>query len=229
MPSIDDDLSQIERDIRTLKIEYEQYFGGGRKRPPADTQWRLDSVIRRCSEHMGELNYGQRFRYNNLMQTYAKYQDMWRKKIAQKETGEQQRHFGAAAKAIEAERSRAAVAQKAASPDGSSGDRRDRDAHKKTARPETVFALQFDLAAESAGDDAKARLALEHRKIEDLYRKLIEARTETGERAGAPSMHDFQRFVQQKTLELQSKGAHQVEYTVTIEAGRVKLKARMSS
>ena len=34
MATIDDELSQIERDIRTLKIEYEQYFGGGRPRPP---------------------------------------------------------------------------------------------------------------------------------------------------------------------------------------------------
>jgi hypothetical protein len=38
MANIDEDLSQIERDIRTLKIEYEQFFGGGRKRAPTDTQ-----------------------------------------------------------------------------------------------------------------------------------------------------------------------------------------------
>ena len=38
MASIDDDLSQLEKDIRQLKIEYEQYFGGGPPRPPADTQ-----------------------------------------------------------------------------------------------------------------------------------------------------------------------------------------------
>jgi len=42
MATVDDDLNQIERDIRTLKIEYEQFFGGGRKRPPTDTQWRVD-------------------------------------------------------------------------------------------------------------------------------------------------------------------------------------------
>ena len=42
MASIDDDLNAIERDIRTLKIEYEQFFGGGKKRPPADIEWRLD-------------------------------------------------------------------------------------------------------------------------------------------------------------------------------------------
>ena len=50
MPTIDEDLSQIERDIRTLKIEYEQFFGGGRPRPPTDTQWRVESLLRRYNE-----------------------------------------------------------------------------------------------------------------------------------------------------------------------------------
>ncbi|HKQ88241.1 MAG TPA: hypothetical protein VJS43_15895, partial [Candidatus Acidoferrales bacterium] len=89
MPTIDEDLNQIERDIRTLKIEYEQFFGGGRKRPPTDTQWRLDNLVRRCNEKMGELNFGQRFKLSNLTQTYAKYQDFWRKKMIQRETGAQ--------------------------------------------------------------------------------------------------------------------------------------------
>src|ERR1700689_5590675 len=108
--SIDEDLSLIERDIRTLKIEYEQSFGGGRSRPPADTQWRVESLLRRYNERTGELSFAQRFRYNNLAQPYAKYVDMWRKKTMQKEAGGQQRHFGAAAKAIEAERARQAAA-----------------------------------------------------------------------------------------------------------------------
>ncbi len=74
MATIDEELNQLERDIRTLKIEYEQFFGGGRKRPPADTQWRVDTMVRRYNERAGELSYGQRFRFNNLAQTYAKYQ-----------------------------------------------------------------------------------------------------------------------------------------------------------
>ena len=106
MAAIDEDLGQIERDIRTLKIEYEQYFGGGRPRPPSDTQWRCENMLKRYAERTADLNYAQRFRYNNLSQTYAKYQDMWRKKLIQKESGAQQHHFGAAAKAIEAERAR---------------------------------------------------------------------------------------------------------------------------
>jgi hypothetical protein len=209
----DEDLNQIERDIRALKIEYEQFFGGGRKRPPSDTQWRLDSVVRRVNERTGELNFGQRYRLNNLTQTYAKYQDMWRKKLIQRESAAQQRHFGAAAKAIEAER-----AQKAAS------------AAASAAPPISVVATRAAVLSEPA----PFALALsdpenEKEKIYTLYEKLIEARTETGERAGAPNLKDFERFVRQKTKELQDKGGRQVEYSVGIERGKVKLKARLSS
>src|SRR5580658_3880434 len=119
--TIDDDLNSIERDIRTLKIEYEQFFGGGRKRPPTDTQWRLDTLVRRCNEKMAELNFAQRFKLNNLTQTYAKYQDFWRKKMIQRESGLQQRHFGAAAKAIE--EARASRQAAAAVVDAPAGDR----------------------------------------------------------------------------------------------------------
>jgi len=31
----EEDMNQLEKDIRQLKIEYEPYFGGGKKRPPA--------------------------------------------------------------------------------------------------------------------------------------------------------------------------------------------------
>ena len=68
----------------------------------------------------------------------------------------------------------------------------------------------------------------EQGKIEELYRKLIEARTETGEKAGTPSLKDFENFVRKKTKDLQDKGGQAVEYSVTVEAGRVKLKAKVS-
>ena len=223
MASVDDELSQIERDIRTLKIEFEQYFGGGRKRPPTDTQWRLDSLIRRCAERMPDLNYGQRFRYNNLTQTYAKYQDMWRKKLVQKETGAQQHHFGAAAKAIKAARRAAAPtdalkdhsAPKHAGTHPLAENEPDATSPESHAHRVAIFALTCSVAPE-------------HEKIEILYHKLIEARREAGEQAGAPSLKDFERFVQQKMRDLQKKGAHHVEYTVAVEGGRVKLKARIA-
>ncbi|MGD0402549.1 MAG: MXAN_5187 C-terminal domain-containing protein [Candidatus Acidiferrales bacterium] len=210
MATVDEELNQIERDIRTLKIEYEQYFGGGRPRPPADTQWRTESLLRRYNERTAELSFAQRFRYNNLSQTYAKYVDMWRKKMMQKESGAQQRHFGAAARAIEEERARKAAANPA--PASSEG-RGVAVAERKAAE---AFAASFS-------DPER-----ENEKVQQLYQKLIEARTETGEKAGAPSLKDFQGFVRKKTKELKEKGGQEVEYTVSIEGGRVKLKARVS-
>lgn len=109
MPTIDEDLNQIEKDIRSLKIEYEQYFGGGKTRPPSDTEWRIETLIKRYGDRGGQMNFTQRFRYSNLTQTYAKYREIFRKRLRQKEEGGVQRHFGAAAKAIEAERARAAA------------------------------------------------------------------------------------------------------------------------
>jgi hypothetical protein len=209
MAVIDDELGQIEKDIRRLKIEYEQFFGGGRARPPADTQWRLETMMKRYGDRGADMNFGQRFRFNNLSQTYAKYQDMWRKKTQQKEGASSQHHFGAAAKAIEAARAEterksggANVAVAAGSP---------------LTRPSApAFALSF-----SDPEQEKA-------KIVKLYQRVVQAHQESGEGATAPNLQAFERFVRKKTQELQDKGGKEVEYSVTIQEGKVKLKARIS-
>jgi hypothetical protein len=204
MATIDEELGQIEHDIRALKIEYEQFFGGGRPRPPADTQWRVENMIRRNNEKLADLSFAQRFRFNNMQATYAKYQEMWRKKLMQKETGATQHHYGAAAKAIAAERARQA-AEKAKLAVGGASD-----------AAGGVFVLSFSNPQK------------ERSKIQTLYDKLIETRAKTGESVGAPTLNDFERFVEQKTKDLQDKGGREIEYSVSIEGGRVKLKARVS-
>src|ERR1700739_1803516 len=231
MATIDEDLNQIERDVRTLKIEYEQFFGGGRSRPPTDTQWRVDTLVRRYAERVAELSSGQRFRYNNLTQTYAKYQDLWRKKLMQKEGGVNLRHFGAAAKAIEAQRSREdAHRQKTAEAEAPPADA----AHHAAVHPADAPGADIIERAKAARDAAAFALSFsdpehEKSKVQQLYRRLIEARSAAGDTASAPSLKDFERFVLQKTMDLKNKGGHEIEYTVTVEAGRVKLKARISS
>jgi hypothetical protein len=220
MATIDEDLGQIEKDIRRLKIEYEQFFGGGRPRPPADTQWRLENLMRRYNERGGELSFAQRFRFNNLAQTYAKYVDMWRKKTMQKEGATSQRHFGAAAKAIEAARARETSLHGSQSSPSS-----------EAAESANDSVLRAALAREEA---AAFALMLsdpdsEKQKIVTLYQKLIEAHNASGESASAPNLQAFERFVRKKTQELKDKGGNTVEYSVTIQDGRVKLKARISA
>lgn len=217
--SVDEDLNQIEKDIRTLRIEFEQYFGGGRKRPPNDTQWRVESMIKRYGERVAEINLVQRFRYNNLASTYAKYQDIWRKKLAQREMSSVPQHFGAAAKAVALARARkthldamanAAELQRLGMSGGGNG------AAHRMAR---------------GGDGFRVNLSQpgsEIDKVRKLYDVLVEKRLASGETTGGPSLRDFESFVQKKTDELKSNGAKEVEYTVSMEGGKVKLKARVS-
>jgi hypothetical protein len=148
---------------------------------------------------------------------------MWRKKLAQKEGGTTQHHYGAAAKAIEAERARKAAEAAAKAPP------------TEPAAPVHHAHAGADPAG-AAESKRAARFALafsdpenEKDKVQLLYDKLVEARTETGERAGVPSLKDFERFVSQKTSDLKSKGGREIEYTVSVEAGKVKLKARVST
>jgi hypothetical protein len=70
--------------------------------------------MKRYGDRGAEMNYGQRFRYANLAQTYAKYKDIFHKRAKKLEEGTVQRHFGAAARQIQAERARENKASSAA-------------------------------------------------------------------------------------------------------------------
>ena len=203
MATIDEEMGQLERDIRQLKIEYDQYFGGGRKRPPTEIEWRIDMIIKRYAERGGELKFAQRFRFNNLSQTYAKYKDIFRKKTAQKEEGKIQRHFGAAAKQIEAAR--------------------------HTNQPEEAAAPAA--AGESkAFRMTCSEPERETQKVDQLYQAFLQAKQQAGEQTGKLSRSSFNDFVLKKTKELQKqKNCKDVEYVVEVVEGQVKLKALVKS
>ena len=202
MATIDEDLSQLERDIRQLKIEYDMYFGGGRKRPPTEIEWRIELVVKRYGERGGDMKFGQRFRFSNLSQTYAKYKDVFRKRLAQREEGKVQRHFGAAAKAIEAERKKAQAATDAAA----------------SAEAAKVFRVVCT-APEQETD-----------KVEQLYEAFVRAKKEAGEEMHKMTRAGFNEFVRKKTKDLQTqKNCHEVEYVVETVDGQVKLKALVKS
>jgi hypothetical protein len=203
MATIDEELATLEKDIRQLKVEYDQYFGGGRKRPPTEIEWRIDMLIKRYSERGGELKFAQRFRFNNLSQTYAKYKDIFRKKVKQKEEGTIQRHFGAAAREIEAGRA------------------------KKEAEERAAAAAAGDSSSFRMTCSEPER---EKEKVEQLYQAFLQAKQTTGEATGKLTRSSFNEFVLKKTKELQKqKNCRDVEYVVEVVEGQVKLKALVKS
>jgi hypothetical protein len=213
MATIDEELAQLERDIRQLKIEYDQYFGGGRKRPPTEIEWRIELVIKRYAERGGDLKYGQRFRLSNLTQTYAKYKDIFRKKTQQKEEGKIQRHFGAAAKAIEAERAHKNPEKPADIPPAVGG---------TPASPAHIAAAGVQGAFRVTCSEPER----ESEKVDQLYQAFLSAKQQAGEQTGKLSRSSFNEFVLKKTKDLQKqKNCRDVEYVVETVEGQVKLKA----
>jgi hypothetical protein len=201
MATTEQDLSQLEKDIRQLKIDYEQYFGGGKSRPPTDIEWRIDTMLKRYSDRGAAMNYTQRFRYGNLAQAYMKYREVFRKRLKQKEEGTVPRHFGAAAREIEKERAR-----------------------KRAAESPSGAATQFPFAIFCKDPDH------EKKKVEQLYAAFRSAKEQAGENTRSLTIEAFQQFVRQKTDQLKKqKHAHEVEYVVTLEGKHARLKARVKS
>ena len=205
MATIDEELAGLERDIRQLKIEYDMYFGGGRKRPPSEIEWRIELVIKRYSERGGDLKYTQRFRFTNLAQTYAKYKEVFRKRLARREEGKVERHFGAAAKAIEAERAKTQAVS------------------VSTGEPQAAgTAKTFRVTCSAPEKEAD--------KVEQLYEAFVRAKQEAGEDMGRMTRLGFNEFVRKKTKDLQEqKNCSEVEYVVETVDGQVKLKALVKS
>jgi hypothetical protein len=197
LSEIDEDLNRLERDVRQLKIEYEQYFGGGKARPPSDTEWRIDVILKRYGDRGAQMNFSQRFRYTNLAQTYARYREVFHKRVKKREEGNVERHFGAAARAIEAERART-----------------------NSARPDVS-----NRVAVASADPVRER-----QKLDELFGAFREALVQSGQPVDRLSREGFQEFLQKKAEQLRAKqGSREIEFVVSVEGGKARLKARLKS
>jgi hypothetical protein len=98
--TVDEELDRLEDGIRRLKIEYEVYFSGGMPRPPHDTVYRVETLIKKHTSDTSKLNFGQRFKFTQLVQKYAVNNELWRKKLRDKEEGRGQ--FGKPRREVEA-------------------------------------------------------------------------------------------------------------------------------
>ncbi len=85
-PTVDDQLSRLEDDIRHLKIEFDVFFNGASKRPPYDTKGRVETMLKRLGDDRS-VSYAQRFRYTSLASRYNLFRDLWRRTMQGREEG----------------------------------------------------------------------------------------------------------------------------------------------
>lgn len=199
----DEELTLLETNLRRLKIEYEVYFSNPTKKPPTDIEWKVLSLLRKFSDG-GRMSFSQRFRYNELAQRYAIYSDLWRKKTRIREEGYRRPQDAI----LSVQGVRPEDEHEAHHPVYGVG-------HAAVAQKEPFMVQCSDATKE--GD-----------KVQLLYQALVEAKKKNGESvADSASLDSFATFVKKKTDQIRKQsGCVAVEYSVEMQDGHVKLKAK---
>ncbi len=202
--TIDEELGVLETQLRRLKIEYEVFFSNPTKRPPTDIEWKVLSLLRKFSDG-GRMSFSQRFRYNEMAQRYAIYSDLWRKKSRIREEG--YRRPQDALLAVQGVRLE--------------------EEHKPQHNP--VYGLSHASEAPPATSQPFTLHKVdqgEREQVERLYNTLVAAKKKAGENVSG-SLDSFSTFVQKKTEQIRKQyGCHDVEFSVELADGHVKLKAK---
>ncbi len=209
----DEELNLLETQLRRLKIDYEVYFSNPTKRPPTDVEWKVLSLLRKFSDG-GRMSFSQRFRYNEMAQRYAVYSDLWRKKSRIREEGYRRPQD-------------ALLAVQGVRPE---------EEHKPQHNP--VYGLSHAATASAAATATAAATSAsqpftlhsvdqpEREQVERLYNTLVAAKHKAGEKVSG-SLDSFSSFVQKKTDEIRKQyGCQDVEFSVELAGGHVKLKAK---
>ena len=202
----DEELNVLDSQLRRLKIEYEIFFSNPSKRPPTDIEWKVLSLLRKFSDG-GRMNFSQRYRYNEMAQRYAVYSDLWRKKCRIREEGYRRPQD-------------ALLSVQGVRVDG------------EELKPHHHQAYGVGNAAAAAGATASQAFTLhsvdqsEREQVERLYNTLVAAKKKAGENVTG-TIDSFTTFVQKKTDQIRKQyKCDNVEYSVELADGQVKLKAK---
>ena len=202
----DEELTLLDSQLRRLKIEYEIFFSNPTKRPPTDIEWKVVALLRKFSDG-GRMSFSQRYRYNEMAQRYAIYSDLWRKKCRIREEG--YRRPQDALLSVQ-------------------GVRVDEEEHK----PHHHHAYGLAHAAAANASQPFTLHAVdqnEREQVERLYNTLVAAKKKAGENVTG-NIDSFTNFVQKKTEQIRKQyKCENVEYSVELTDGGVKLKAKAKS
>jgi hypothetical protein len=198
----DEELGILDTQLRRLKIEYEIYFSNPTKRPPTDIEWKVLSMLRKFSDG-GRMNFSQRYRYNEMAQRYAVYSDLWRKKSRIREEG--YRRPQDALLSVQGVRTTEEELKPHHHP------------VYGVAHADAVASQPFTFHSVDQG---------EREQVERLYNTLVAAKKKAGENVSG-TVDSFAQFVQKKTEQIRKQyKCENVEYSVELSEGGVKLKAK---
>ena len=83
---IEEDLKRLDLGIKQLKIQYDMYFSGGRKRTPHQLRWTLNKLIKQYGD-TPMTKYQHRFLFNALATRFAIMTELWDRRMRELEVG----------------------------------------------------------------------------------------------------------------------------------------------
>lgn len=198
---IQEDIAQIERRIRDLKVKYEQYFAGLEKREPIKERDAVAKLVRQYSG-ITITNTGYAFRLNQLTSTFSALNSYWTRVAQQIEDGTYVRERFRL-KMKERERGAAAQANGAKGGAAPSGD--------TTA----AGSARFTDGAEPGP-----------REVQALLDQLVAAKKQVGEPTQGLDTKTLAAVIKQQVPQITKRfGCQAVEFRVVVEDGKAKLKA----
>jgi len=206
--SYEDEFKQLDHEIRRLKVQYDLYFAGNTTRPPNDQKEALARLLRKY-QGTSFPNLADRFLYNNIVNKFNTFQELWAKMLRTKEEGARVHPLAvrAARRAMQSETGGATgpIPPLPTRPDGSLAG----PAGRRTAsRPG---------AGSAKGDPGAVRA---------LYESFVAARKRNGEDR-VPGFDSFARDVARHAQTIKSKAdCSSVEFRIYSKDNKVTLKAR---
>jgi hypothetical protein len=199
----DEELTLLDNQLRRLKIEYEIFFSNPTKRPPTDVEWKVVGLLRKFSDG-GRMNFSQRYRYNEMAQRYAVYSDLWRKKSRIREEG--YRRPQDALLSVQGVRT-------------AEGEHKPQHHQAYGVSKATAVGASQPFTLHNVDQS-------EREQVERLYNTLVAAKKKAGEKVSG-NIDSFTAFVQKQTGQIRKQyKCENVEYSVELADGQVKLKAK---
>jgi hypothetical protein len=170
--SVEKELSDLERSITALGIDYERFFTGDLRLPPVPAVRKVEETLRRLANLEIE-RASDRFRLQSIQSRFHSVKDLWEKRIAAKDTG--RGTFGRAGAAAGAAAAPGPTAPAAPAAGDASGP--DSVQGKRRVSFVPLFERYID-ARRALGEDVSR---LKYERFEELVRRQAdEIRKQTG-------------------------------------------------
>lgn len=222
--SIERELNYLERNITTLRVEYERYFGGELKKPPVQSRRAIEDLLRKVGNADVE-KAAERFRLQSIQSRYNSFVELWDKRMRAKEEGRPGpvRH---AAPALAAGPSPAPEEKKAKAPKASAA----ADLAALLAAAEAAVARNAPAPAPAPPPDASGGSSVKPKSRVDftpLFQRYVAARQALGEDVTKLRYEKFEEAVRRQAEEIRKRtGSSRLVFEVQTAEGRVRLVGR---